>query len=926
MVVPSPGFDWKTAPSKSSISIKNRKRIYTLRDVNALVAPVGTQQATNQDVLLSIQASASGDHLQRFTIEGEAAPNTGQWQIKGNQIRIDLSPTLRDSLPVELSRHIGVLGSLVAKSEVNFDITYDPRKPTPMTYKVGGSLRNGRLEDPRLPYPLMDVTADFHCDHKTAVVEKIKARYGGATVDLSIEQSGHASNETMAVSGTVKNFTVREDLISRLSKDIQQKWRKFQPLGNCDVAFSFQRAGGRWIPSAEVTCHDVSLTWEKFRYPLRNTTGRISIRDSELAFDLRSRGTPQPVLIRGHVHDPGVNWRGWFEAHTQGSIPIDETLVAAGSPATQRIVRPFAARGNLAFATRSERTRTNLPITKSAIIQLVDCTIQHSKFAYPLNGVNGRLEMTNDNWKFKNLHGRNDTARIQCSGSWDKKREGGWLSLNFTGKDVPVDGELRQALPAAAQRTWQKLRPQGTLDHLRAEYNLAPKINHSSVGVELKQWQQPQKALARTMSITPTGFPYRVDDVTGTVLYRDGKLQMTGMKGKHGPVEFSTNGRATYAANDGWNLEFSRFHADHLRMDNELLKAAPVRLSRAIARMGLKGATSIDGTWQLSSAGPEAPTNSRWDLTLDLEDGTLGNRWKLEHIVGGAKLIGEANADRFVCRGSVSLDSMTTGGIQIANLHSPFWFDGKRLLLGAWAQPAGAGETPLHLTARVFGGTLQADTQIRMDDLGTFETNLRLDGANIATVARDMKLPVSRIAGAASATLALHGNEQGRQTWRGKGAVHMQNTDLYELPFMLSLVKTLRTGSTNRSAFDEVAIDFRVQGEHTYLDHVDLRGDALTLKGAGELNRQRDVNLDFYTIVGRENSYIEAVRPLLGMASRRFMMVKVRGPLDKPAMTREMLPGLNDTLQELFPEATQPVRGGSIERASYQLRPGVFAR
>lgn len=175
--------------------------------------------------------------------------------------------------------------------------------------------------------------------------------------------------------------------------------------------------------------------------------------------------------------------------------------------------------------------------------------------------------------------------------------------------------------------------------------------------------------------------------------------------------------------------------------------------------------------------------------------------------------------------------------------------------------------------------------------------------------------------------LALRGNQQGRQTWRGQGALQMRNTDFYELPFVLSLVKTLRTGSTNRSAFDEVAMDFRIQGEHTYLDHVDLRGDALTLKGTGELNRQRDVNLDFYTIVGRENAYIEAVRPLLGMASRRFLMVKVRGPMDQPTMTREVLPGLNDTLQELFPEAgLAPIRGGSVERAAYQLRPGVFQR
>jgi hypothetical protein len=44
------------------------------------------------------------------------------------------------------------------------------------------------------------------------------------------------------------------------------------------------------------------------------------------------------------------------------------------------------------------------------------------------------------------------------------------------------------------------------------------------------------------------------------------------------------------------------------------------------------------------------------------------------------------------------------------------------------------------------------------------------------------------------------------------------------------------------------------------------------------------------------------VWPLLADASRRFLMIEITGTLDDPVTTRNVLPGLNSTLQQLFNE------------------------
>ena len=119
---------------------------------------------------------------------------------------------------------------------------------------------------------------------------------------------------------------------------------------------------------------------------------------------------------------------------------------------------------------------------------------------------------------------------------------------------------------------------------------------------------------------------------------------------------------------------------------------------------------------------------------------------------------------------------------------------------------------------------------------------------------------------------------------------------------MLALLKLLSSGNRDTTAFSSSDVSFQIRGDHIYFDRFDLRGDAITLKGIGEMGLNRQLNLDFYSIVGREQLWSPLVRPILGEASRQFLRIHVDGTLDDPVTTQEVLPGLNETLQQLFPE------------------------
>jgi hypothetical protein len=104
------------------------------------------------------------------------------------------------------------------------------------------------------------------------------------------------------------------------------------------------------------------------------------------------------------------------------------------------------------------------------------------------------------------------------------------------------------------------------------------------------------------------------------------------------------------------------------------------------------------------------------------------------------------------------------------------------------------------------------------------------------------------------------------------------------------------------TAFTQSDIDFRIEGDRAYLNRIHLDGDAVSLRGQGDINLQRQINLNFYALVGREEVTFPLLRPLFKEASRNVLAIQVNGTLDHPNITRHAFPELNETLQQLFPD------------------------
>ena len=924
----SPPVSVENATLEIVDSLEGPSRLLTLRNINLRLVPrsVGPQTADARGQANSsaasrqirVDGSLTGDHLRRVDLEGVVNPYSGEWSLGGQVIALAIGPELCRSLPADVGHRLEGLGSLQAQGTIGFQVAGRLGSSAPVRYRLAGQISDGRIADPRLTYPVTDLAAQVAVDNDGLKIDAATARYGPAALQLSCWLSGHQPTSPALVLGSVQRLRVDRKLVDILPEGLgrlRAQWHKLQPTGSMNADFRIRFDGQRWMAEqVELTCLDVSLCYDRFPYPLQQGTGTISLKNDLLEITgFQALAGETPVHVGGRIWHPGPDWSGELTLESAGLVPLDRQLIEANPPAVQRIIRDFNPRGSVSVFARFRREPgPQSPVLQQWVIRLQDCWVRHARFPYPLGQISGLLHMQDGFWIFSQLTGRNDSAEVRCEGTWDPQQAGGLLTLNFEARDVPLEDELRDALPPGTKELWNGVRPRGTLDHLEAALTYSKADQQTRVALTLRQPQQANAGPAdgRGISIDPRWFPYRIDHLTGTVTIRDGTVTLSQMQGHHDTVPIHADGRAQIAPQGDWHVRLERLLVDRMSVDRQLIQALPLGLRRCLTRLNLTGPISLDGSLELSrKAAPAAPLAVGWNMLVQVADASLNCGIALDHITGAVRLNGASDGQTVRSHGSLDIDSLMYRGLHLTRVQGPVWFDQTSLLWGTWV-PGSAEQPQARVQGRLFGGSVEGDGCVWFDQHGSFELQVKMMDAGLAELVRDMSQRPTRVQGKCYGVLRLAGTGEGKHTLRGGGQIALRDADIYELPLVVALLSILlRAKAPERTAFTSSDIRFRVQGEDIYLDQMDLRGDAITLKGVGELSLRGDIRLDFYSLIGRERDYLPGLLQIVGEASRRFMRIHVTGSFDEPQTTQEVLPFVNETLQQLFPEAAAPVLG-----------------
>jgi hypothetical protein len=901
-------------------------RRLSLRKVNSEIfresaTPVADRSPAREiQPAFRVTGSLVGDHFETAGFHARIDPNTGTWTISGVVDGLQLSPRLQAAVPAPWQEKLDLLSSVSGRAKLDFYASKHGEGDEPIRFSFAGTMADGQIADPRLPVRLHGLCAEFYLDNDRLMIEDLSAHNGPSTLQLSFERKGLDEDSPFALRAEARQLDLDRRFVDLLPDRFQPIWRQYFPMGVIDADVILEFDGRQWKRDIDVTCHDVSFVYYKFPYRIERARGTIALKDDILEIQLGAMAGGQVATINGTIHHPDKDATGWIDIACKQPIPIDEKLLKSLVDAkAQEIVRSFRPGGSISFEGRFGRQNADDPqMHRDVKIELHNCTMQYAKFPYPLSMIQGSLAWNDQGWTFNNLSGRNDSGYIECEGNWRRSAGGGsQLELDFVGVDVPLEDELRRSLTPSAQRLWSELRPRGTIDHLLVNLRYASATKDLSLKVRAQKRKKNANDEGRSISIYPVWFPYPLDDVAGTWRFEDGAVQLEKVSAVHDKTQISLDGQCNFAKNGLWDVRLTDVVADGVRFDRELLAALPEGLRKAVAKLNLLGDISMQGAIALAgNAGVGGPPAANWDVTFDVEDGGLNCGLALDHIHGEVRLNGGSSQHEFYSHGELKVDSMFYRGVQLTQIRGPFLIKPGRIVLGAEAERGRADVPPRPVTADAIGGRLSVDATVQFDGDTPFVIQTRLDRGDLALLAQEMALRNKNIRGKANALVTLSGNRYGRNSWRGNGKIRLYEADIYEIPVMLALLKLLTIPRRpDTTAFTSSEIDFRIQGEHTYFDRINFHGDLFSLKGRGEANLDRRIDLTFYTLVGRREFSWALVRAMLQQVSKEMLLIHVTGTLDQPILQRRPLPALRETLDQIFPElANRPKPERSLPR------------
>jgi hypothetical protein len=898
----------------------------------------------------------SGDHLRRVEVEGLFDPDSLAWTIGGTIEGLDVSPEFGDSLPEPLATRVAVLRGLRGQAALSFRLSSSPAAEPPYRFDLCGQIVRGSLDDPRLPRPLTDLQATFRIDNDGFAVEDLVACSGRAALRIvSVRQAGfEPGSSPLWLEAEIRQLELDRRLLACLPETLQDQWQKYRPEGriNADVKLHFD--GQAWHPDLSVQCLDVSLTHYKFPYRLEHGEGSLTWKETPagdlLSAHLTAYSGSQPIRLDAEVQNPNTSPSGWFEASGE-DLQLDKKLLDALNDKSRAFVSSLNPNGTIDVRrVRVWRDVPGGPLHKYFVIDLNRCSMRYERFPYPLNNISGTLVMSDGAWTFHDLEGTNDTGRVTCEQGWLKPpQQGNELYLRLVGTNVPLEEELRDALRPDIQLAWNNLKPRGTVD-LVADVHYLPE--QKKLSVSMTAWPR-----ADSTSIEPVHFPYRLEKLRGVLVYRDGHVTFERFRAEHGPVKVAADGGCDFLPDGRWSFHLDGLTVDGLRLDDrDLIQALPGRLKKAIVELKPSGPINLQGDFALEGrAGLPDSVRSRWNLTTMFRPvASIDCGVKLENLIGSVSLAGAADGRHFYSRGELAIDSLTYKDLQLTQVMGPLWIDDKQVLLGSWVdrqsgadgvaggspdpalpatrqgqetgQETGHNRKPRPLTAKFFGGTLYGDGWIMLGPEPAYGLRATLSEGDLSRLAQEVMAGRQSLRGKIMATANLRGTGRTLNGLAGQGTIQLREGNVYELPFMIALLKILSIRPPDQTAFSTSDINYRIEGGHIYFDNINFRGDAISLLGSGEMDFQQAIRLTFHAVVGRGELNIPLVKELFTGASQQIMLIHAGGTLQDPQIRKEAFPVVSQALQQLQEDLQRGTNSQSHFPQSRHWMPDVGSR
>ena len=816
-------------------------------------------------------------------------------------------------------------------------------------YQVVAQLAEGTAEHRQLREPLSAGQAQIRLTPESWEVTDFTARLGPGTVLGKLQANPRVTPLQWHLEGDWLDCHFDRNLFSRWPAAPSRVLDELNPRGLVDLHFSFKGDDAIRQRSCLVEIRQGEFELARFPFPISHCVGTVRLEEEHCQVNVQALEAGQLIDIRGEAW--GLLSRPTFDFRfaCDGFLPFNDKLLQALQryPKTLRQLELLNPRGYFGVSGNFRRVEPGTPNQLEYAIELKQCAIRHQLFPWPVRDIEGLARVNGSEVQFERLRGRNGTCTITGAGAF---RPADGLNLKLVGLNVPLNQELRQAMQPNTQRVWDALRPTGEVAEVRVDIRHGTGATRPDIAVDFDLHRRGSNTVPNA-AIAPVAFPYALSQLRGNVQVANGRISLRELEGEHGRCWLNCSGTGSYDEAN-WRVDLNELQVGALKVDEDLLAAMPNKLQAACRELKFDGLLNLAGKVTLQggaalpavvSAGP--PTGRPipfddlrsephpapgfqldWNVRLDTDAAKLQVGVPLENVSGSVQLEGRFDGQSTACRGRLQLDSLSLLRMQVTQVEGPIWLDENRAAVGYFAAPQGqsSGES-LHGT--LYSGQIHLNGQSWTENGRKFYLQTTLANAQLAPLAQLWAPQVERLTGLAQGGLRLWGDSGSLDSLQGSGAVQLHDAHIFELPVFLATMRQLSRPDLDTRAFDSSQAQFVIANRQIQFPRMEFNGDALSLIGEGKIGFDRSVDLNFYTMMGRNRFYIPLLTELARASSQQIFWVEVTGNLANPQTTRKILPVLNDGLRRLLgvPESDpSEFAPQSTPRLAQEPAPGSF--
>ncbi len=848
------------------------------------------------------------DQVQRWQDQIERR-FASQHQQQTEQSQFEGLEASRTERPDALSRLTETLQAS-ASGDVTFQI--QQWKPgAPLQFGVKIALRDGRLQNDRLPFPLHDIGGQLFINNSQLIVRELSARNGPTLISgtgkwLFQEQSRHAEFEL-----NVQDLPIDERLRSKLPPAWKKYYDDSHPSGILDVHadLSYDVTQG-WKHSSTVDVKNGSVQHVKFPYRVDRVRGTVVQSGRQLSAKMQGMAGDRVLTLTADVRDPGPLAESTVDIYVK-RLPIDDKLIAACAPPARKTIQMLDLHGTLDAAVRLYRPpgpgHKHRPHLWG---RLRDCTMTYVHFPYGLKNLNGQLEWDAVNWTFTEMTAKHGAAAVGGEGRFEKTAAGGLLDITLTAQNAMFeDEELYQALPPGMQRLSGEFGLQGRFDldaHIAWRPGSPPVIDLHNIALK----QDSLKLLS---------FPFPFHNVRGNVSVLTNRtedqrdiiirvLKADHSDGKH----LELTGRGYYKPNGEWHISFDELTVDDLDMGNRFRKAVPRKMRSFFESIDPRG-HSISAKGKLALGGfpdkREMIVTASWDIDIYHSGTTITAGVDMKDLYGKVNLLGQWDGESITGSGQIDLDFVTINGYQLSDISGPLLIQRDQFIIGSrdvasGQQPGFGPQAPddrKRVTAKFIDGTLALDGIATLDEKNAYLVTVQMRNGRVEKYAQLYAPRQKNLRGIINGDVTFDGRGSDPDSFRGRGQVSINPAALYELPVILQITKALSFLPPDKTAFDRAYAKFDVTNRQFLFQRIDLMGNAISLRGFGDMRRSDSrLNLDFYSTVPRNRLPIPLIGRFVNESTEGWVRVRVTGTTDNPHIQDSIVPRLDNPVRSLL--------------------------